>query len=127
MDEITIRLTQPDLPERFNSLREWVAFRAMAHERPLKAQAADMDLSVSTLSRKLNPGDGDTQRFNTDDLEAWCRATGDAAAVIEYLAAKFLQPEDARRRVLLERCEHLAGELKRAVLRLDRLGGGSTS
>jgi len=102
---------EPSLPERFSSLRAYIAHRSSVTSKHLKVQAADMDLSPSTLSRKLNPTDGDTQRMNCDDLEAWLESTGEAAAVIEYLAAKFLDSDDARRARTFAKLETLVPEL----------------
>lgn len=89
---------QPTLPERFPTLREYLAYRAQSLEKPQKTIAADMDMSPSMLSRKLNPGEGDTQRFNLDDLENYIKATGDAGAVVEYLAAKYMDSDEAKQR-----------------------------
>lgn len=102
---------EPSLPDRFPSLRQFVAHRAVSVSKVLKAQAADMDMGVSTLSRKLNPAEGDTQRFNCDDLEAWLESTGDAPAVIEYLAAKFMDSDEARRTRAISRVEQLSRDL----------------
>ena len=99
------------LPDRFATLRQFVAYRSMVVAKPLKAQAADMDFSPSTLSRKLNPADGDTQRFNLDDLEAWLASTGDAAAVVEYLAAKYLDTDSARHQRVVANAEALLAQL----------------
>jgi hypothetical protein len=102
---------EPSLPERFSTLRSYIAHRANVTAKAMKVQAADMDLSPSTLTRKLNPAEGDTQRFNLDDLEAWIISTGECAAVIEYLAAKFMDSDDARRVRALARVEQLGTEL----------------
>lgn len=102
---------QPSLPERFPSLRSYVAHRAQMVPKVLKVQAADMDLSPSTLSRKLNPSEGDTQRMNLDDLESWLSSTGDAPAILEYLAAKFMDHDEARRARAISRVEALSSEL----------------
>ena len=72
-------------------------------------------MSPSTLSRKLNPSEGDTQRFNLDDLEAFLESTGDAPAVIEYLAAKYMDSPDARKARALNKVERLAEELSAAM------------
>lgn len=114
MAQMTLNF-QPTLPERFPSLRAFVAHRSTAVDKSQKTQAADMDLAPSMLSRKLNPSDGDTQRFNCDDLEAWLESTKDAAAVIEYLAAKFMDTPDARKARTLLRLESLANELADAL------------
>jgi hypothetical protein len=106
---------EPALPERFKTLREYVAHRAMVVDKPIKVQAADMDLSPSTLSRKLNPTEGDTQRFNCDDLEEWLTSTKDAPAIIAYLAAKYMDSDEARRSRMLSRVESMLPELMAMV------------
>ena len=114
MSQLTLSF-EPALPERFGTLRAFVAHRAQVVQKHLKVQAADMDIAPSTLSRKLNPGEGDTQRLNVDDLEQWLASTGDAPAVIEYLAAKFMDSDDARRSRALSKVERLAEELAGAM------------
>jgi hypothetical protein len=109
---------EPALPERFGSLREFIAHRSTVVPKLLKVQAGDMDMAPSLLSRKLNPGDGDTQRFNCDDLEAWLQSTGDASAVIEYLAAKFLHSDEHRKARAIARVEQLSSELANALAQL---------
>jgi hypothetical protein len=106
---------EPSLPERFPTLRSYVAHRTPLLAKSAKVIAAEMDMSPSTLSRKLNPSDGDTQRFNLDDLEAFLDATGDAPAVIEYLAAKYMDSPDARKARALSKVERLAEELSAAM------------
>lgn len=108
--QMTLNLDN-SLPERFATLREFLAYRAMVQTKPMKAIAADMELAPSMLSRKLNPGDGDTQRFNVDDLEDYLKSTKDVAAVIEYLAAKYGQSDEVRQAAALDRCERLLAEV----------------
>lgn len=102
---------EPALPDRFPSLRAYVAHRAAITSKSLKTQAADLDMAPSTLTRKLNPAEGDTQRLNCDDLEEWIKSTGEAAAVIEYLAAKFMDTPEARKARLLAKLEGTVPEL----------------
>lgn len=114
------------LPERFSSLREYIAFRV--HEQRLHAGtlAGKMDLSPSLLSRKLNQPEGESNRFNCDDLEAYIAASGDVMAVVEYLAAKFSPGVDeARRTRALARVEALVPELERALSLLRGEGNAS--
>jgi hypothetical protein len=106
---------EPALPDRFPTLRAFIAHRAALASKPMKSQAADLDMAPSTLARKLNPTEGDTQRFNCDDLEAWIASTGEASAVIEYLAAKFMDSPEARKARMLARAEALLSDLS-AVL-----------
>lgn len=109
---------EPSLPERFPTLRAYIAHRAALANKSLKVQAADMDMAPSTLTRKLNPAEGDTQRFNCDDLEAWITSTGEAPAVLEYLAAKFCDTDAARQVRAVAKVEALANELQKALATL---------
>lgn len=109
---------EPSLPDRFPTLRSYVAHRTPLLAKSAKVIAADMDMSPSMLSRKLNPAEGDTQRFNLDDLEHYLAATGDASAVIEYLAAKFLDSDAARKARALSNVERLAEQLSHAMASL---------
>lgn len=102
---------EPSLPDRWPSLRSYIAHRAAIQEKPLKTIAADMDISPSTLSRKLNPNEGDTQRFNLDDLEQYIESTGDVDSVIEYLAAKYKDTDEARKARVLNKVETMLPEL----------------
>ena len=106
---------EPSLPERFPTLRAYIAHRTPLLNKSAKVIAADMDMSPSTLSRKLNPSDGDTQRFNLDDMEAFLESTGDAPAVIEYLAAKYMDSPEARKARALTKVERLAEEMASAM------------
>lgn len=101
---------EPSLPERFTTLRAYVAFRVQEQRLNAIKLAGEMDLSPSVLSRKLNQPDGDTQRLNCDDLEAYIKATGDTAP-LEYLAAKFLDSDAARRIRTIARLESMLPEL----------------
>jgi hypothetical protein len=109
---------EPALPDRFPSLRAYIAHRASITQKSLKIQAADLDMAPSTLTRKLNPAEGDTQRFNCDDLEDWIKSTNEAAAVIEYLAAKFMDTPEARRSRLLNKLEGMVPELMASIASL---------
>lgn len=114
MNQMTLEL-QPRLAERFATLREFLAHRVREQVKPAKSIAADMDMSPSMLSRKLAPGDGDTQRFNVDDLEAYLESTGDAAAVIEYLASKYMVSDEERKARALRTVEELSTKLQQAL------------
>jgi len=114
MNQLTLNF-EPRVIDRFPSLREYVAHRSTQVSKPPKAQAADMDLAPSTLSRKLRPSPDDTQRLNCDDLESWLQSTGDAAAVVEYLAAKFLDTDEARRARAVAKLEAIVPELLAAL------------
>jgi myo-inositol catabolism protein IolC len=108
---------EPALPERFPTLRHYLAHRVVIHSKTAKVIAADMDMSPSLLTRKLtagqNPDDKDTQRLNTEDLEDYFKATGpeEVSAVIEYLASKYLDSDEQRRARVISRLEGVLPEL----------------
>lgn len=102
---------EPSIAERWPTLRAYISHRAMLQTKSLKVIAGDMDMSQSMLSRKLNPGDADTQRFNTEDLEGYIQSTGDVQSVIEYLAAKYADNDDARKARTLAKVESMLPEL----------------
>jgi hypothetical protein len=109
---------EPSLPDRFPSLRSYIAHRTPLLAKSAKVIAGDMDMSPSMLSRKLNPTEGDTQRFNLDDFEAFLESTGDAPAYIEYLAAKFMDSPEARKARVISKVENLAEQLAHAMASL---------
>ena len=108
---------EPSLPERFGSLREFIAFRVHELKLCAKSLASDMDLSPTVLSRKLKPGEGDTSKLSVDDLEAYIHATKDTAP-LEYLAAKFMDSPDQRKARALSRVETLLAQLESAAASL---------
>jgi hypothetical protein len=115
ISQLTLSL-EPSLPEKFDTLLAYIAHRIDVQVEPAKTIAAKMDLSPSVLSRKLHPGDSDTQRFNLDDLEDYLRVTGDASAIIEYIAAKYLGGGDeARKARMIAQAGDLAAQLARIV------------
>lgn len=105
---------EPALPDKYRTLRDFLAYRVQVQQKPAKTIAGDMDMSPSMLSRKLSPSDGDTQRFNCDDLENYIAVTGDTSA-IEYLASKFLCSDESRKARAIARVENLATELQNAL------------
>jgi len=116
--QLTLSL-EPSLVERWPTLRQFLAHRLQMQAKPAKTIAAEMDMSPSALSRKLHPGETDTARFNVDDLEAFLTCTGDAAAIIEYVATKFMAGgDDVRRARLMAQAEAAAALLARTVAEL---------
>lgn len=117
MSQLTLSF-EPALPDRFPTLRAYVAHRSAVVSKPQKSQAADMDMAPSTLSRKLNPTEGDTQRFNLDDFEAWLVSTGDAPAAIEYLAAKYMDSDAARNQRVVAKLEAMLPDLLQTLAQM---------
>lgn len=107
---------EPTLSERFTSLREYVAYRVQEQRLHAATLASKMDLSPSTLSRKLNQPDGDSNRLTCDDLERYIAATGDLMPVVEYLAAKYSPGGDEVRKArMLASAERLLAELSQVL------------
>jgi len=77
----------------YSTAREFVAHRAHQQGRPLKAIAADMDLSPSDLSRKFAQAPGDSRRFTLDDFERYIETNQDIDPVL-YLVEKYLTGGD---------------------------------
>ena len=98
------------LVERHPSAMDVVRRVAYAHPKPIKTIAADMDMSQSALSRKLTQDPDDPRCFTLDDLERFIDATGDVS-VIEYLAAKYLRSDEARRAGAVAAAESLLQQL----------------
>jgi hypothetical protein len=112
---------EPELPERFGTLREFVAFRIHEMRVNAKTLASDMDLSPSVLSRKLHPSENDTSRLTVDDLEAYIRVTKDTSP-LEYLAAKYMDSPDARKARALSRLETVVAQAEQAMRALKDAG-----
>jgi len=83
------------ISERHKSLVECIRHCAYTHNKPLKTIAADMDLSLSDLSRKLSCNPDDPRRFSVDDLERFITATSNTEPVL-YLIDKYLTDSNAR-------------------------------
>jgi hypothetical protein len=86
---------EPGLAERWRSLKACCRERIFGNPKPLKAVAADMDLSESELSRKLADNPNDTRNFNCDDLEAYITKHGDLTPIY-YLIEKFAIDKDTK-------------------------------
>lgn len=111
--QLTLQL-EAGLVERFDSAMDVLRKIAYGHRNPLKTIAADMDMSTSTLSRKLSQDPEDPRRFGVDDMEAFIRATGDVT-VVEYLAAKYLQSDEQRAASAVQHIESMLPELLAAL------------
>ncbi len=86
----------PGLSERWSTLKACVRERCYTNRLPLKAVAAEMDLSESDLSRKLSENEHDPRRFSVDDLERYIQKTGDTTPIL-YLVDKYAVSESAKR------------------------------
>lgn len=93
---------QGGLTQQFPEFRDVVRASVYACGRPFKAVAADLDMSVSELSRKLADNPADPVHFPLTKLPELLAATGDLRPVY-WLIERFMEDPDARRsRILAE-------------------------
>jgi hypothetical protein len=112
--------TQFDLSFEAGMLEQFPAFREVVHAsvsgcgRPLKAVAADLDMTSSELSRKLSNNPNDPVHFPLDRLPELIAATGDLRPIY-WLIEAFLHDADAKRKRDLEELSALIPRLQRLV------------
>ena len=129
-NQLTLEL-QLDVRKRFGSLRECLHWSVLNDPRGIKAVAADCDLSVSELSRRLHPSDDDPRSCDVNLMVKVMHSTRDLSP-LHWLMAEFLQDE-ARPEAIAEALSLLldgpAAELQRARLSAvrARLGAGGAA
>lgn len=99
------------LAECYGSCREYVQTRVHQQSKQVKAIAADMDYSPSTLSRKLAQSPNDSQKLTLDDLELYIQVTGDKQPVF-YLVDKYLTDQTSQ----IEKLEAELARLKQQAM-----------
>ena len=102
------------LREQFPAFREVVHASVSGCGRPLKAVAADLDMTSSELSRKLSSNPNDPVHFPLDRLPELITATGDLRPIY-WLIESFLDDADAKRKRDLEELSALIPRLQRLV------------
>lgn len=98
---------EPGLAERHRSLKACVRERIYGHPKPMKAIAADMDLSESDLSRKLSENENDRRSLTLEDFERYLQTTGDHTPIY-YLIEKYAVSTEAKQ-------AYAAAELAKAL------------
>lgn len=102
---------EPGLAERHATALDCVRQGAYSNIKPLKTLAADMDMSLSELSRKLSDNKDDPRNFTLHDFENYVQKSGDVTPVY-YLIEKYLQDEKAKQdRALQQLAQSLPGVL----------------
>lgn len=86
----------PGLSELYATALQCVDAQIKSSGKPLKTIAADMDLSVSELSRKLANNPEDPRNFTLNDLENYIKATGNTTPIL-YLAQKYCVDTDTKK------------------------------
>lgn len=89
------------LLEQFPRFRDCVMASVHGCGRPLKGIAADLDMSVSELSRKLADNPNDNVNFPMHLLPELIKATGDKRPIY-WLIESFLEDSDTKRKRSLD-------------------------
>ena len=98
------------LLQQFPEFRDVVRASVYSCGRAFKAVAADLDMSVSELSRKLTDNPADPVHFPLHRLPDLIRSTGDKRPVM-WLVETFLDDPAARRQSAVDRIASMLPEL----------------
>lgn len=115
-NQLTLQL-ETGLLQRFASLRECLHWTCLNDKRGLKAIAADCDISVSELSRRLAPSEGDPRSCDVNLMVQIIESTGDLTP-LHWLMARFLSDDVSRTASALQLVETLLPTLVSAVAEL---------
>lgn len=108
-NQLTLEL-QPGLLQRYTTLRQCVYHTAMNYPRGLKALAADLDLSESELTRRLNPSENDPRSCDVNLLDRIMTITEDYTP-IQWQMAKHLRDKEAKRAAALDQVAAIVPQL----------------
>lgn len=107
--QLTLEL-QSHVRQRFGSLRECLHWTVLNDPRGIKAVAADCDLSVSELSRRLHPSDDDPRSCDVNLMVRVMHSTRDLAP-LHWLMSEFLQDDDTKRRAAVDQLSTLMPQI----------------
>lgn len=94
------------LLERFPTKLDYIASLILTHRDHQKTIAANLDIAPSTLTRKLNPGEDNSQRFTLNDEDKLYRAYPDIAKkAVAYDVAKWCDTPEAKLQRLVNNLE----------------------
>lgn len=113
MNQMTIDFT-PGITEQFPAFMDCVRSSVYGCGRAFKSIAADLDMSVSELSRKIGDNPNDNVHFPLHRLADLIAATGDRAPVY-WLLEKFLEDADVKRKRALDEIPGLVQALQAAM------------
>lgn len=112
-NQLTLNLDS-GLVQRYPTLRSCVQWCALNHPKGFKDVAADLDLSMSELSRRLNPSQGDPRNFDVNLLVEFIEKTGDLTP-LHWLNAKFLTDDHSRKALAVQKLERMLPEIAAAL------------
>lgn len=119
--QLTMEL-QPGLTQRFKTLREVTHWCALNHRGGVASIAAGLDMSPSTLARKLAGNRDDPHRsLDIDDWVGVIAETGDSTPVL-WLIERFIPSDEQRRRAVVDQLSQLIPQI--AALLAEAGGNG---
>jgi hypothetical protein len=110
---------EPGLTERFKTWDEVLAAAVYGSRKGLGSVAADLDMSPSELTRRLNPDADDPRPLRTKDGIRIIESTEDMRPVY-WLIEKFLNDPEALRQEALSRLPALMAAIQQT---LEQAGG----
>lgn len=113
MQQIALNF-ESGLTEQFPEFRDVVRASVYSCGRAFKSVAADLDMSVSELSRKLSDNPNDPVNFPLNRLPELIEATGDKRPVY-WLVEKFLEDADVKRKRNLDTLGMLLPQIEAAL------------
>jgi len=115
---------QPSVRARFPTLRQCVHFVVLEDPRGIKAVASDCDVSVSELSRRLAPTDGDPRSCDVNLMVAIMKSTK-SQLPLQWLIGEFVPDDQTRLSSALSTAEQLLPQLQTAIGELQRAAQNS--
>lgn len=116
MQQLTIKLEQ-SLTQQFPNWMDVVRASVYDCGRPFKAIAADIDMSVSELSRRLSPVD--TLPLNLEDLPKIIKATGDLRPVY-WLVELFLEDDTSKQKRAVDSLSRMLPQIHSLLAQIQR-------
>ena len=108
-NQLTLEL-QTSVRARFSTLRDCLHWTVLNDSRGPKAVAADCDLSLSELTRRLHPSDDDPRSCDVNLMVKVLHSTHDLAP-LHWLMSEFLQDDDTKRRSAVDQLSNLMPQI----------------
>ena len=105
---------EPGLTEQFPEFRDVIKASVYSCGRAFKSIAADLDMCVSELSRKLSENPNDPVHFPLSRLPDLIAATGDKRPIY-WLVETFLEDPDARRKRVLDELSNMLPHIAQLI------------
>lgn len=111
--QVELRL-EPGLLDEYPDFRDVVKASVYSCGRAFKAIAADLDMSVSELSRKLNDNPNDPVHFPLHRLPDLIQATSDMRPIY-WLVERFIEDEASKRKRAVNELSKLLPHIQAAL------------